>query len=166
MKKKIVIGVVAFLGLFFLFLVWFEYTYSMDKIDGLDQGDKASSVQVLIASQGSEYKIDVVDGILSEFAADEVYFKVIDVTSLDSIDPEEWNAIVLLHTWEIWEPEENSEAFINAHYNPEKMFVVTTSGSGNNQIEGVDGITGPSEMNQIDVHVKEITDWINKVIMK
>ena len=164
MKKKIIIGVTGFLGLFFLFLVWFEYTYSMDTIQGFEQGDSESSMQILVASQGSEYKIEVVDGILNEFADEDVYFNVIDVSSLEEVNPDEWSAVILLHTWEIFEPEENSEEFIKAHYTPEKVFVVTTSGFGNKQIKGVDGITGPSKIDQVDRHVEEITECINSII--
>ncbi|WP_027421386.1 hypothetical protein [Crocinitomix catalasitica] len=164
MKKKIIVGIISVLVLFFLFLVWFKATYSMEIIETFEQGNIENNTKVLIVSQGSEYKGKVVSGLLADELFEAVYFKVIDVTTVEGINPDEWDAFVLLHTWEIFEPQEQAEKFIAENYDANKMFVVSTSASGGNAIEGVDGITGASELNKVDEDVTTIKLWLNEVL--
>ena len=164
MKKKLIIGLLSFVGLFFLFLVWFKVSYSMDKVEGFDKGSYNASQKVLIATQGSEYKNGVVDDVLEYLSSDDIYVKVIDVSSLKDITADQWDAILILHVWEIWKPEPNTAEFINKHYDKAKMFVVCTSGSGDEMMDGVEGITGASDLTQINSDSKKIADWLYKTL--
>lgn len=164
MKKKIIIGTLSFMLLFFLFLVWFKATYSMDIIDSFEKGKIENTAKVLIASQGSDYKKSVVNGIIENEDINSIYYKVIDVSELGEVQPENWDAIIILHTWEIFKPEENANQFIKEYFDAEKMFVVSTSASGGNAIEGVDGITGASDLSIIDEDIQTIILWLVKVL--
>jgi len=160
MRKKLLIGLASFLLAFFLFLVWFDYTYSMEKIDTVEYNDKSLNTKVLIASQGSEYKTEIVQGVIDFLKNKSVFIKVVDVSELPTVNTNNWNAIVILHTWEIFKPEENTAEFLKDNYDNSKMFVVTTSASGDNKIDGIDGISGASPIDSIPDHTLLITDWL------
>ena len=120
--------------------------------------------KILIATQGSEYKNDVVSGITDKFKNKSIYIKIIDVSLLGWVNPDELNAIIILHTWEIWKPEENSEKFLKKYFDSSKMFALATSGSGDNMIDGMDGITGASSLDLIDKDPKTIRPWLSEVL--
>jgi hypothetical protein len=164
MRKKIILGIGAFLVLFFLLMVWYDATYSMEIIDSFEINTKSQPHRVLIASQGSEYKEGVVRGVMDSLKEDSVYLKVVDVSSLNTIQPEDWDAIIIIHTWEIWKPEENSKRFLDESYDQSKMYVVTTSGSGERHIDGIDGITGASDLNQVSSHVELLLNWLDETL--
>lgn len=166
MIKKILIWLGVFVVGFFLFLIWFQSAYSMDKIDSYEINKSSQSHKVLIASQGSEYKISTVKGITDHFKNDSVYFKVVDVSLLSDVKPNNWDAIIILHTWEIWKPEENAKLFLNDSYDASKMFVIATSMSGEsgNQIEGVDGLTGPSDLGKVVNNVEKVVKWLDEIL--
>lgn len=165
MLKKILWSTLGLSVLFFLFLVWFQATYSMDPVKTKEINSRTNAQKLLIATQGSDYKNDVVKAITTEFENDSIYIKIIDVNLLGEINPDEWNAILVLHTWEVWKPEENAEKFLKKHFDSSKMFVVATSGSGDNRIDGIDGITGASSLDLIDKDSKTIISWLNEVLI-
>ena len=134
MKKKIVIYSGIVLAVFFLFLVWFKATYSMDKVETRDVNALKGKYKILIATQGSEYKNEVVDYVVEHFKNDSVYLRIEDVSLLPNVSVDQWNLIVLMHTWEIFKPEKESQLFLEKNYDKTKMFVVSTSASGGNRI--------------------------------
>lgn len=158
--KKILLGLIIFLGLFFLFTLWYDYTYKMDVVESYEINSANFPKKVLIASQGSEFKNAVVAGVIDSHKTQSVYFKVIDVRLLDNINVNDWNAIIILHTWEMWKPPVEVKNFIDENItNLKKIVVVSTSGDGSFKIEGVDAFTGASI-------IEEIPDFIEKVNMK
>lgn len=161
MRKKILLGTGLFITFFILFLMWYKFTYSMEFVESYEINSSELPQRVLIATQGSEYKEKVVSGVIGEFKSQEVYFKVVDVSLLDDVDPTIWNAVIILHTWEIWKPEEHAKAFLDAKYSSDNIFVVTTSGSGDQKMDGVDAVTGASELNDAPDHVETISTWLD-----
>ena len=123
MRKKILLGTGLFITFFILFLMWYKFTYSMEFVESYEINSSELPQRVLIATQGSEYKEKVVSGVIGEFKSQEVYFKVVDVSLLDDVDPTIWNAVIILHTWEIWKPEEHAKAFLDAKYSSDNIFV-------------------------------------------
>lgn len=166
MRKKILIGVGAFMILFFLFLIWYQATYSMDKLESYEVNDSSLPNKVLIVAQGSEYKKDLVKGITKSFKKGSVYFKVEDVEYLPKVKPDDWDAIIVIHVWEKWEPEVNSAQFLNKFYDDSKMYVVTTSGSGEEHMEGIDGITSASNLDDLPKDIRTVADWLKGILSK
>lgn len=158
--RKIIRYLVLIFAVFFLFLMWYKATYSMDKIESRQINSPNSKFKLFIASQGSEYKNKVVEKVIQHFRNDSIFIRIEDVSALGKISVEKWNAIVILHTWEITKPEENANLFVDNHYDKNKMFVVATSGSGDNRIANTDGITGASQLEDVDKDAKEIIKWI------
>lgn len=158
--KKILLGLIIFLGLFFLFTLWYDYTYKMDVVESYEINSANFPKKVLIASQGSEFKNAVVAGVIDSHKTQSVYFKVIDVTLLENINVNDWNALIILHTWEIMKPPFVVQDFIEINQDKlQKIIVVSTSAEGTFKIEEVDAFTGASI-------IEEIPDFIEKVNTK
>ncbi len=119
---------------------------------------------LLIATQGSKFKDKVVKEIVDHFKEKKVYIKVIDVTKLPSIDEEDWDAIAILHVWEIWKPQPDAEKFINQVKDPSRLVVFVTSGDGIYKMENVDAITGASILSEASSKALQIEKRINAIL--
>lgn len=165
--KKIILGFIILLVFFSLFSVWYKYTYKMDVIESYEINSSSLSKKVLIASQGSEFKNTVVTGVIDRFKSNDVYFKVIDINLLKSINSNKWNAIIILHTWEMWKPPTEVKDFIDNNMNNlEKIIVVSTSGDGSFKIEGVDAFTGESIMEKVPTFIEKISNKLTPLLTK
>lgn len=164
--KKILLIMLGFMVAFFLFLMWYQYNYSMDVVAPYTINSPTLEKKVLIATQGSEFKNKVTGGIVDYFKADSVYIEVVDITSLPTIDPRKYNALVIIHTWENWKPPITVQTFIEKY--PEfsnKIVVLTTSGEGSYKMEGVDAITGESKLADAPLFVDTIIERLNKILI-
>lgn len=162
--KSVLIGAGIFLLIAFLGLSWYKITYSMDTSPTYEINAPDMPAKVLIATQGSAYKDTVVKGVIAFLSSQPVYIKVTDVSALAGIDPEAWTAIMILHTWEMYEPPEEVKAFIDCCYNAEKMIILTTSGDGNNKMEEVDAITSASEIRNAPQDIDMIEGRIQQIL--
>ena len=128
----------------------------MGEIESFEVNNKNLPDKVLIASQSSEFKSTTVSAIIDELSDKELYIKVIDVTRLESIDEDPWNAVIILHTWEYNKPQEDASNFIDKTNTPEKLIVIATAGDGNLRIKGIDGISSASKLNEVDSMVSYV----------
>lgn len=165
MWKKILIVSGAVLLSFVLFVLWYGVTYAMDEVSTEEFNDSSLSDKVLIATQGSKYKNKVVDEVVNQLKDKPIYIKVMDVSHLDQIKEEEWNAIVILHTWENWKPEPHSTEFVERSNDKSKLFVISTSGSGDNHLDDVDGITSASNLDEVTDDAKKIVSFVEKCLL-
>lgn len=157
-KRKISLLILAFGVLFLIFGLWYKYEYSMDTANEFEVNSPEFSPKLLIATQGSAFKDEITNGVVNYYEKDSVYIKVIDVSALVGINPTDFNAILLIHTWENWQPPENVESFINrTSAIQDKIIVLTTSGEGSYKMEGVDAITGESKLKDASSYIDQIT---------
>lgn len=163
-KKNILwtLGILVILLIFFL--TWYKLTYSMEPAETYEINDEKAPYHVLIATQGSNFKDLLVNQLIIELETRPVYVRVIDVSALSQIKEAEWMAIVVLHTWEYARPEQNAKDFIDRIRDRKKLIVLSTSGSGNNLIEGVDGITSASRPSEVPIKVNEIMTRVTKLL--
>jgi hypothetical protein len=162
LKRFLLITLVTLITIVLLLVVvglWYKYTYSMDRATPQEINDRKLASKVLIATQGSEFKNEVVKRVIDKVRTEPVYIKVIDVADLANINGEEWSLIVVIHTWEVGEPPKVVSNFVKTA-DRSKLVVLATSGDGNYHIEGVDGITSASKSSDIDRCVREI---LNKI---
>ena len=143
-----------------VFILVYSYTYSMETAEGFEVNDSGMEEKLLIATQGSEFKDFLVLEIVETIKERPIYIKVIDVTELAGVDEDDWNGILIIHTWEKWEPQPDALAFIKRAKKLEDICTVSTSGSGEEVIFGVDGISGASEISSISKIALEIVDWL------
>lgn len=165
-KKKILL-LVLFTGMLLLLVgIWYKYEYSMDKAKEFQVNATEYSRKLVIATQGSEFKNTVVNQIVNHFKKDSIFIKVVDISRLPDINPDNYTAIVLIHTWENFKPPTEIEEFINrTNAQQNKMIVFTTSGQGSHKMEGVDAITGASKMEDTLSYVNRIIERVN-ILMK
>ena len=154
--KKVVIGIIIMAIAAFAFLSWYKYHYSMEVARTFEVNSPALATRVLIATQGSDYKNAVVAGLVARLEPMPIYLRVIDVSTLPQINEADWNAIVLIHTWENLEAEAHSRQFVAGTKTLNKLIVLTTSGRGSYKIEGINAITSASTMSDVPVKVAEI----------
>lgn len=155
-KKLLIVIAVMALGLF-LFLSWYKYHYSMGVAESFEVNAPDLDKRVLIATQRSEFKNAVVAAVVQRLRQRPIYIKVIDVSLLPGMDEADWNAVVVLHTWEYGEPQFDARDFLLREKVPDKVVVLTTSGAGDQKIEGVDAITTASVMTQVSANADAIT---------
>ena len=166
--EKHLIGVGLAVGLVVIIvaglLVWMQRTYGMKEARTFEVNPSSRSKRVLIATQGSEYKEAVVAGIVDFLETKSIYVKVTDMSHVGEVDPENWNAIVVLHTWEGWEPPPVIQSFFAMHYTPSRFVVLTTSRSGKERMQDVDAITGASRIENVPSDIEAVTERLAKIL--
>jgi protein tyrosine phosphatase (PTP) superfamily phosphohydrolase (DUF442 family) len=166
-KKKITLLLfVLAAAVLFIALSWYKQHYSMGIAQSYGVDVAVSQHHVLIATQGSDFKNAVVEGVVNDLKGKPVNIQVIDVTELLNVKVDDWDAIVMLHTWENWQAEATSKLFIEQQPNLNKIIVLTTSGDGNLKMQGVDAITSASLLQDVTKHVDLISRRIDKLFNK
>jgi hypothetical protein len=164
MKKfrKSALIILSILALFLVFAIWYRYTYSMDEAVAFEVNTSDMPSKLLIATQGSDFKNTVTQGVVDYYRSDSVFIKVIDVTALSEIVPDNYDAILVLHTWEYEKPPNAVNSFIEKTKNSkDKIVIVTTSGPGTSKMQGVDAITGESILADAPVLTARIIDQLS-----
>lgn len=155
--KKILVVFLGVMVAFFLFLLWYQNRYAMDVVTPYSINQISFEKKLLIAMQGSSFKNEVASGIVHYFKSDSIYIQVLDITELQAISPEDFDAIVVMHTWEYGKPPTAVKEFIDrTEMYKDRIVVVTTSGEGSYKMENVDAIVGESILEDTPVFVDGI----------
>lgn len=165
-RKKVTLGVVLVGLTIFTSLTWYNVKYSMEFVPSFTVESENSKYKLLIATQGSTYKRSLVDGIIEQLKNRPFNITVIDVSALADVNTEEWTAVVILHTWESWRPQQDAMSFIHRNQDANNTIVLSTSGQGDLRIEGIDAITSASNMADVDKDVTEIVRRIDLLVPK
>ena len=164
-KRTVVISVIALLLLLIpSTLLWYHAQYSMAVARSFDAGAPAAPRRVLIATQGSAFKDTLVTGIIRHLSPREVYVHVIDVSQLPQVQARDWNAVVVLHTWEYSKPQRDARAFVDRAHDYPGLIVVTTSGSGQSRMPGVDAISAASVMSDVPASLATVTRRLDAML--
>lgn len=164
--RKFIARVLIFLLIVLvIFYRWYLTEYSMRIVESYEVNVIEGFAPVLIATQGSEYKDALVSEVIEHYQNDSISFKVIDVTELGKINAENWRGLIVIHTWEKWNPQEDAAKFIHKNIASEKLVVVSTSGSGEERIDHVDAITGASVLTDVPFHKKQLIEKLNSIII-
>ncbi len=160
MKRALkLVGLLTFLIL--VFAIWYKCEYSMDVVSERTINSPELSEKLLIATQGSDFKDRITQGIVDHFKSDSIFIRLIDISILPEISLAEYDAAMLMHTWENWEAPESAAKFLGSlnEKQKQKVVVLITSGSGDQKIDEVDAITGESNL-------KEVNQYTNQVVAK
>jgi hypothetical protein len=147
-----------------IFAVWYRYHYAMDLARSFEVAGSPTGPKVLIATQGSDFKDAITAGLADRLQRRSAFVKVIDVTSLDGVREADWNAIVVIHTWEMRKPPTEVKAFVDRISERNKLVVLTTSGAGDFKLEGVDAISSASRMDDVETRVSELAGRIDAIL--
>lgn len=161
--KRMGIVVSVLLILFVAFAFWYRAAYSMEPVTGFEVNTN-SQQRVLIATQGSKFKEGVVNRLVEQLKARPVNIKVIDVSDLSSIEEDDWNAIVVIHTWEYGKPTKAVQAFADRIQSKSKIVVLTTSGDGDYKLEGFDAISSASKLSSVNDLVDKLMNKIDRIL--
>lgn len=168
MKKfrKSVLIILSILLIFIVFAIWYKYTYSMGEAKTFEVNTVDMGSKLLIATQGSDFKNTVTQGIVDNYRSDSIFIKVIDVSALTEIIPDDYDAILVIHTWEYEKPPASVSLFIEKEKShKDKIVVMTTSGPGTSKMEGVDAITGESILEAAPAIVEMIIARLNRLLV-
>ncbi len=165
MKRKIIIGSVAAVGLLLIvFMVWYNSLVQMKPVTPHEINASGTGMQLLIATQGSDYKDALVAKVEKQARQDpQTRIRVIDVSMLAEVNRAEWDAILMLQAWEKWNPHPAVKAFVDKGFDPETMLLVTTSDSQTSSLDGIDAITGASNVSRVDADALKILTWLDAV---
>jgi len=164
-KRKFIIFFIALGAIILIFAIWYKYEFTMEVAQEFEVNSSDLKHKLVIATQGSTFKNEITKGIINYYEKDSVFVKVIDITSLADIDPAESSAIVLIHTWEHFQPPKDAETFINRTKDINgKIIVLTTSENGNFKMRGVDAITGESILENTNAYVNQITKRVDSIL--
>ena len=158
----IALSVVAILG----FVSWYKIHYSMAPARAFEVNTREAEPKVLIATQGSAFKDSVVTGIgiIAHLKRQSTYVKVVDVTALPNVDEAEWNAIVVIHTWEMHKPQADAKKFIERAGDLHKVIVMSTSGAGTFRMDGIDAISTASVMTDVPARIDKIDRRLDAIL--
>jgi len=119
----------------------------MGKPDAFQVNSANLDRRLLIATQESAFKDSVTQLLVKHYTSYPVSIKVIDISSLSKIDPADYTAIAIIHSWESQEPPFEVKSFIERTTAiRKKIIVLTTSSDGTYKMKEVDAITGESKI--------------------
>ncbi|MEH6537213.1 MAG: hypothetical protein V7719_12520 [Psychroserpens sp.] len=163
--KKIFVVLLSVIGSLFLLAVWYQYTYSMGKAEAFEVNSSEYPKKLLIATQGSEFKDSITLNVANHFKQDSIFVSVKDISALKDIKPEDYNALLLIHTWESWNPPIDIGIFINRTKDyKDRIVVITTSGDGSYKMLDVDAITGESKTENVLPFTREAIHKIESLL--
>ncbi len=128
-------------------------------------GSPDSARKILIVTQGSDYKNLMVDTLISRLKGEDVYISVIDISGLNEISQEDWDAEIIIHTTEGYRLPESVKEYLLRIENPDEVMLLITSGSGEWKPEDckVDVLTSASRVTDIPEKANYIKDKINSL---
>lgn len=145
-------------------VIWYRQHYAMEVARSFEVAGSPAGPRVLIATQGSDFKDALTAGLVDHLQRRSAFVKVIDVTALESVQEADWNAMVVIHTWEMRKPPIEVGAFVDRIRGRDKLVVLTTSGAGNFKLEGLDAISAASQMDNVTARVDELASRIDAVL--
>ncbi|MBY0436454.1 MAG: hypothetical protein K2U26_20360, partial [Cyclobacteriaceae bacterium] len=144
---KRILAVLVLLGaISIVFFLWYLQKHKMEEAQPFEINTMAMEKHMLIATQGSEFKNAVVEGVIAQLKPYDIFIKVIDVSQLPNIKEQDWSAIVILHTWEYSKAQKDAQRFVETAPDKNKIVALSTSGGGAEKIAGIDGVTSASQM--------------------
>jgi len=164
--KKVLLVLLIIVGLLLILAVWYKNKFSMvmvaEQTINLPELDR----RLVIATQGSMFKDSVTLGITNYFESDSIFIRIIDVSGLPKINLDDYDAMVLMHTWENWKPPVVVDSFMGKLKKEQKnkIVVLTTSGEGSFKMEEIDAITGESILENVPAYTDKIISELEQLL--
>jgi hypothetical protein len=163
---KIILIVASVLMLAVVALAAYRGRYAMRTAQAFEVPAGTSAPRVLIATQGSAFKDALVQKLVEHLRSAGAGVSVVDVARLSGASPSEWAAVVVIHTWEMNRPPAPVEAFLRRAGGSPNIVVLTTSGSGDARIAGVDVISAASRMDDVADRAATLAARIDAVLAR
>lgn len=154
----------ALLALFVIgsiLMISYNKNYSMTEARSYSVNTPEMTNSLLILTQGSEYKDEVTKRVVDYFSSRDIFIQVRDISIIPSIYFDDWDVVVVMHTWEKWKAPKVVQEMVDSGMYDSKFIFLTTSGSGDSKIKGLDGLTGASTMVDARPMALKLIDKIN-----
>jgi hypothetical protein len=122
--------------------------------------------RVLIASQSSDFKNEVVASLQEELKNNGIAFTVTDISVLRNVKEAEWDSIVIVHTVKMGKIKKQVKHYLDSVDNWEKVIVFTTYGSKDPvpDMYGIDSISAASEKEQIQTLTADLKAKLQNIL--
>lgn len=148
-------------------MLYYLLTFSMYEIESYEVNSPYAKSSILIGTQGSDFKDKITSEIVTYYSPKDVYLKVTDISSLHEYAVQDFDAIIVMHTWEYGSAPDKVKKFLHKNSQfKDKMVVLSTSGDGSNKIKDVDAITGESILENSDEMANKIIEQVNLILNK
>lgn len=162
---KTLIRILGLLVLSFtLFMTWYWFIHHMRPAVEFKIGSDDAPQSLLIAYQGSNYKNNLTAKLCTHYSTSDVVIMGIDVEKLSEINPTDWTAILVLHTWEIWRAPEAVATFHKRTSEASNIVYFTTSGDGQYHFDDVDAVTSASIIEDLDQDAQNVIVRLEAII--
>lgn len=154
------------MGLIFTALVIYVILYYPRKAEAFEFNASPTAKQILIATQGSQFKNVLSEALIDTLRKSSVRIKGIDVGSLSEVNDADWDRILIVNSF-IIQLNKHIDRFIHRAQTTENILVYVTSGGADWLPQPklqVDALTSASRMEYIDDLVHLITDWMERDI--
>jgi len=158
--KIILISIGGIVGILVIAFGLFLLVHVQGKAESFEVNTPDAKHKILIATQGSSFKEDLLQSLIEEIQNDSLYVKVIDVGDLGNIQPSSWDGIILIHTVERFNMQKDVAQYLKVTPNLSNVILITTSGSGEWETDEfeVDVITSASKKIEIPNIISRIKE--------
>lgn len=157
-------GIIAIILISVAFFILYEPRYPTENLKSFEINSPELENKIVIATQLSEFKNAVLMEVLRQLSIQQVFIKVIDVKELDGISDKDWDAVVIIHTWENWAPPPAVKTWLEQERKHEKIIVLTTSGNAQYKMQGINAITSASRMSNVTTIANEIVIRVTLIL--
>lgn len=144
--------------------IHYEEVHLVHAVHPRNIGDLASRQRVLIATQGTVFKDELVAAIIAYLRAKGVSIREIDVSGLPRERAAEWSAVIVLHGWQFGRAPAEVREFVTQVPDKRRLIVITTSGNGHAVLPGVDAISAASVDRDVPSRLAEITPRLDVLL--
>ncbi|PWL40385.1 hypothetical protein DKG77_06095 [Flagellimonas aquimarina] len=164
--KKVLFVLLIIIGLLLVLGTWYKNKYAMEMVMERTVNRPELNRSLVIATQGSAFKDSITFGIINHFESDSLFIRIIDVSGLAKVNLDDYDAMVLMHTWENWKPPMAVGSFVDKLKieQKNKIVVLTTSGEGSSKIEEIDAITGESILENVPAYTEKIISELEQIL--
>ncbi|UII80934.1 hypothetical protein [Flagellimonas sp. CMM7] len=162
--KEFLIFILFAIGLSLLFAVWYNQEFSLAKVESFEINNPELESKLLIACTEGNFPEKIGHGILDHYK-NNYNLSLVDISDLNKINPENYEGIFLIHTWEKWNPPPDIVEFMGVSKKlNNKTVIMATSSGGSSQTDDVDGISGGKASESIQFYVEEAITKMNLVL--
>ena len=166
---KILLSIIlSVIAMVFILLGTYIFVNIQGVIEPFKVGSPEAENKILIASQGSDFKDNLLEMLVQELKGENKYLYVVDCTKLGNEVFSDWDVIVIIHSAQIHKMPREAELFLKRSIDLSKVILVTTSGAGDEKIEvfEVDAISTASRISKIYKVINWLIPKVESRLMK
>jgi hypothetical protein len=123
---------------------------------------------VLIATQQTEFKEEVVFKVVEGFETDQCFIEIIDLRDLSGKSTENYKAIVIMNEYQFWMIDRHVREFLKNLHNHEKRKIILLSTTDHPSLmpkeSDVDAISSASEIETADAISEAIIERVQTLL--